>query len=77
MKTSNNFSAAYSRRNLDFNVNALGRKWFQPENREAQVELLLHEFAHYFEADHLSEKFADAVGKLGAKLASHLGLDNI
>ena len=77
VKTSNNFSAAYSRRNLDFNVNVLGRKWFEPDNREAQVELLLHEFAHYFEADHLSEKFADAVGKLGAKLASHLGLDKI
>ena len=77
VKTGNGFRAAYSKQSLHFNVRVLGRKWFRPENREGQVELLLHECAHWFEADHLSEKFANAVGRLGAKLASHLGLEKI
>jgi hypothetical protein len=42
-----------------------------------QVELMLHEFAHFHESDHLSENFADTVGSLGAKLAWHLGLEKI
>ena len=62
---------------VDLNVDALGRKWFRPEKRQSQVELLLHEFAHYHEGDHLSERFADTVGSLGAKLAAHLGLEKI
>ena len=77
VKTGNDFMAAYSRRSLHLNVNALGRNWFRPEKRKMQVELLLHEFAHFYEGDHLSENFADTVGMLGAKLAAHLGLDKI
>ena len=75
--TDGNFTACYAKGELHLNVDALGRAWFHPENREKQVELLLHEFAHFYEGDHLSANFADSVGRLGAKLAAHLGLDNI
>ena len=77
VKTGNGFRAAYSKQSLHLNVRVLGRKWFRPENREGQVDLLLHEFAHWECDDHLDEGFANAVGKLGAKLASHLGLEKI
>ena len=77
VKTGNAFAAAYSRRSLHLNVDALGRQWFRRENRKVQVELMLHEFAHFHESDHLSENFADTVGSLGAKLAWHLGLEKI
>ena len=75
--TDGNFTACYAKGELHLNVDALGRAWVHPENREKQVELLLHEFAHFYEGDHLSANFADSVGRLGAKLAAHLGLDNI
>ena len=77
VKTDNAFMAAYSKRSLHLNVDALGRQWFRRENRKVQVELMLHEFAHFHESDHLSENFADTVGSLGAKLAWHLGLEKI
>ena len=77
VKTDNAFAAAYSKRSLHLNVDALGRQWFRRENRKVQVELMLHEFAHFHESDHLSENFVDTVGSLGAKLAWHLGLEKI
>lgn len=38
-------------------------------NRKVVNEVLLHEFAHHFTGDHLSETFHDALARLGAGLA--------
>ena len=67
-----NFEGAYSSNSLHINVN-LGNSWFRESNFEKQVSLLLHEFAHYYESNHLSDGFHQAICNLGAKLAMQLG----
>lgn len=64
-----NFSAAYGDRSLDLNVRVLGRGWFDHGPDERVNRLLLHEFAHDREPNHLSDGFHDATCALGAKLA--------
>ena len=53
---------------LVVNIGRLGRKFFASVTPEI-IELLLHEYSHETVSDHLSYKFADQIGKLGAKLA--------
>jgi len=69
------FSATYGTYELTLNLGRLGRAWFEKPNLEAINSLLLHEFAHHYASDHLSNEFHDAICKLGAKLA-RLALDN-
>jgi hypothetical protein len=54
---------------LSFNLRRLGYKWFE-ENRnpEAVLDILLHEFAHHYEGNHLDSKYHRAISKLGARL---------
>lgn len=61
---------------LDFNLARLGHRWFNnwKDDPRSVVRLLLHEFSHHYEMNHLSEDFADAGHNLGAKLAM-LALD--
>lgn len=71
------WGACYGPRNsgrggrLDFNLARLGHTWFNTwqDNQQKVVRLLLHEFSHHYEMNHLSEKFADAGHTLGARLA--------
>ncbi|MBI4580467.1 MAG: hypothetical protein HY718_12235, partial [Planctomycetes bacterium] len=64
------FSATFGReRELTLNVGRLGRKWFEQPGHKHQLALLLHELAHYYERDHLSEHYAQAICRLGADLA--------
>jgi hypothetical protein len=54
---------------LVLNVAYLGRSWFDCNRRHVAVnKLLLHEFAHHFSSDHLSEAFHEAICLLGARL---------
>lgn len=53
---------------LDFNVHTLGRKWFEQGATEEVDALILHETAHYFESNHLSEGYHAALTRLGARL---------
>lgn len=69
-----NFQAAYGRNSLHINAN-LGNTWFRESNFEKQVSLLLHEFAHYYDTNHLSGGFHEAICNLGAKLAIQLGAE--
>lgn len=80
-----NFTAAYTRGdgNARLTVNAGrvgGARFFEafhpdstdaskPKNLEAALSLLVHEFAHHFEGNHLSEGYYRACTNLGAKLA--------
>lgn len=62
-------AASWSGRQITFNVGRLGKKWFDEGPTEAQVDLIIHEFGHHYEGDHLSEKYYRALTRLGAKLA--------
>jgi len=71
-----NFSACFgsgvvSGSHLDFSLQRLGHRWFNNwrQNRAAVFDLLIHEFAHHYEENHLSEHYHEAVSKLGGKLA--------
>jgi len=68
VSTNNNFAACFGDRCLDFNVRRLGHAWFSAPLEQLD-QLLLHEFAHHFESNHLSQGFHDAICKLGAALA--------
>lgn len=62
------YAATYGQGQLTFNVGRLGKAWFSlGGNRQAIDALLLHEFSHHYESDHLSDKFADAICDIGAK----------
>jgi len=71
---SNSIAATYDRTfaRVDFNLKALGRGWFERRDREglkAVHRLLIHEFGHNVEGDHLSPQFRREVERLGAALA--------
>jgi hypothetical protein len=62
-------AAAYGSGCLQFSVSRLGRGWFEGPITEAHVDLLLHEFGHHYESDHLSRNYYKALTSLGARLA--------
>jgi len=64
------FAATYGRSGgLVLNFSRLGRAWFALKKQDADVnEILIHEFAHEFESDHLSDGFHRAICELGARL---------
>ena len=69
------FIANYGKRRLCLNYGRLGKSWFAEPNRsERVVSLLLHEFAHEFSVDHLSQAYYDGLTQLATKLVS-LALD--
>jgi hypothetical protein len=65
---------------LTFNVSKLGTSWFRLEPalgdvqlRDAQLELLLHEFAHQRGgSNHLSDEYHAELCRLGVKLARYV-----
>jgi hypothetical protein len=57
---------------VTFNVPKLGVEWFEHGPTLAQVDIILHEFGHQKESDHLSKRFNDACTALGAKLAFYI-----
>lgn len=63
------FQATFGDGELILNRGVLGGKWFKGQPTEEVLALLLHEFAHHYESDHLSDKFHRAICSLGARLA--------
>jgi hypothetical protein len=80
VSTMNAFSATYCRTGsgtgeFEFNVTRLGKAWFEQEpTAEKVLDLIIHEFGHHYEADHLSRDYYDALTKLGARM-TRLALD--
>lgn len=68
--TRNSFSACYGKGKhaLDFNLCRLGRAWFENGIGEDVDGLLIHEFGHEYEENHLCEDYYEALCQLGAKL---------
>src|SRR5262245_30418075 len=69
-----NFAACYAPGKLDFNVFRLGHKFFDQGITQEVDALLLHELAHQYSGDHLSDEYHEAICLLGAKL-KWLGLE--
>lgn len=69
-----NFSACYGHWELTFNVRVLGYDWFNKPFTEPfegkHDSILIHEFAHEYERDHLSESYYMNICDLGARLVS-------
>jgi hypothetical protein len=61
--------ACYGGEGLFLNFRKLGVEWFDDVASKEQLALLLHELAHHYEPDHLSDNFADTIAELGAALA--------
>ncbi len=59
-------SGAFGR--LTFYVETLGWDWFNQDVTQEVDELLIHEFAHHTEGNHLCERYYKACCKLGAQL---------
>ena len=43
-------------------------RWFEAGVTEAAIDLIIHEFGHEYESDHLSEDYYAALTKIGAKM---------
>lgn len=61
-----NALAAYGPGSLSFNIGRLGKAWFEGDLRQEQVDLVIHEFGHHFEMNHLSKNYNDALTRIGA-----------
>lgn len=62
------FAACYGNKELHFNLLKLGHSWFSRGITDDVNELIIHEFGHEYESNHLSESYYKALCKLGAKL---------
>jgi hypothetical protein len=62
------WAACYGGGELTFNLAVLGRKWFDQGASPGVNRLLIHEFAHHFERNHLSEEFHKGLEKVGARM---------
>jgi hypothetical protein len=63
------FSATYGNGSLTFNLGRLGHEFFNYGPTLPLNRLLIHEFGHETESNHLDEKYHEALCSLGASLA--------
>lgn len=64
------FNATYGKksRELTLNTAALGKAFFSRGISNEVIDLVIHEFGHEYEGDHLSEAYYDALTSLGARM---------
>jgi hypothetical protein len=67
------FRAAYGNKRLVFFFGALSHTFFNQGITLEVDDLILHEFGHHFEPNHLSDSYHRAITRLGARL-KHLAL---
>jgi hypothetical protein len=63
------YGATYGKSRLVFNLARCGRAFFERGITDDVNRLLIHEFAHHYEGDHLSEGYHKALADVGARLA--------
>lgn len=69
------FNAVYGKKDgMIFNAGCLEAKFFGRGISNDVMDLIIHEFGHEFEGDHLSEGYYDALTRLGAAM-TRLALD--
>jgi len=59
---------------LTYNKGKLGKAFFENGIDEHVIDLLIHEYGHHYESDHLSRNYYKALTKIGARLM-RLALD--
>lgn len=64
-------AAAYGGQEITFSLQRLGRRWFNEwHGRMADVlNLIVHEYGHHYESDHLSDAYHRALTRLAGELA--------
>tara|TARA_R100000742_G_C4277950_1_gene100275 strand:+ start:1368 stop:2816 length:1449 start_codon:yes stop_codon:yes gene_type:complete len=63
------YCKGYSGSDLSFYYKTLGKDWFNLKNNKVKImELIIHEFGHFYSGDHLSERYYDGLCEIGAKL---------
>lgn len=60
-------AACYGSRQMIVNKFRLGSHWFEDQDIEQWLDLIIHELAHEYEANHLSHDYHDACTRLGAR----------
>jgi hypothetical protein len=60
--------ATYYNGRITFNAGRLGSAFFEGRT-VAQLDLVIHELAHFYSADHLSSAYYDGLSLIGARLA--------
>jgi hypothetical protein len=66
-------AACWRDRLLQFNVRNLGKGWFNLKGNRLEIDdLIIHEFAHHYASNHLSDDYYHALSRLAAK-AMQLG----
>jgi hypothetical protein len=60
--------AMWGHKQIIFNLRHLGKNWPGTASQVDIDELLIHEFAHHYESDHLTDSYNKWTCKLGAKL---------
>lgn len=63
-----NAVAGYATGHLSFNVFRLGKRWFAKGATKTVDELIIHELAHDFASNHLSEDYHEGICTLAARL---------
>jgi hypothetical protein len=63
------YRATYGKGRLVFNLSRCGRAFFENGIADDVNRLLIHEFTHHYESDHLSECYHKALADVGARLA--------
>ena len=67
-----NWDARYGEGLMKFNLQKLGHRWFNDWHKELPrtLDLIVHEFAHHFESDHLSARYHEALSRMAGQLAT-------
>ncbi len=65
------FEASYGKGVLTFYFEVLGRNWFAGWRSKLArtLDLIVHEYAHHYEANHLSDAYYHALSDLAGRLA--------
>ena len=64
------FGACWGEQRILFNVMKLSKKWFVGGVNDRVLRLVVHEFAHHYEDDHLSDEYHETLTRLGVQLAA-------
>jgi hypothetical protein len=62
-------AAYFGGNSITFNVTRLGRAFFEQPVSVKVLDLIVHEYGHYYASDHLSSGYYEALSKLAGKLA--------
>jgi len=62
------FNATYGTGGFILNKWCLADHYFNGDISECVIDLVIHEFGHHIESDHLSRKYNDALTKIGAQM---------